>query len=167
MYGRIHRFARSVTVDATPDALFDYLDDPGRLGAHMSERSLMMPGGRMHYRLDAAAGKAVGSLIRMEGRMLGMSLRVEEVITERHPPSRKVWETVGPQRMIVIRDYRLGFEIHPVAGVSALQVFIDYTLPETPAGYLLGWLFAPLYARWCVSRIAEGARRAFPARRGP
>ena len=81
-------FATSVLVRATPREVFDYLDDPERIGAHMSGGSLMMAGGSMHYHLDAEAGRRVGSVIRVEGRMLGLALRVTEVITERVPPVR-------------------------------------------------------------------------------
>jgi hypothetical protein len=87
-------FATSVLVRATPREVFDYLDDPERIGAHMSGGSLMMAGGSMHYHLDAEAGRRVGSVIRVEGRMLGLAL-------------------------------------------------------------------APLYARWCASRIAVGTRAHF------
>ena len=47
--------------------------------------------------------------------MMGLAVHVEEVITERVPPARKIWETVGAQRMIIIQDYRLGFEIASAA----------------------------------------------------
>ncbi len=154
-------FATSVLVRATPREVFDYLDDPERIGAHMSGGSLMMAGGSMHYHLDAEAGRRVGSVIRVEGRMLDLALRVTEVITERVPPVRKIWKTTGPQRMIVIDTYRLGFETLPVEAGTELRVLIDYTLPERLPGRLLGRALAPLYARWCASRIAVGTRAHF------
>lgn len=161
MRGTIRHFVRSTPVRATPQEVFDYLDDPERIGAHMSGGSLMMAGGGMRYLLDADRGRTVGSVIRMEGRMAGLSLRVEEAITERLPPARKVWETVGPQRMIVIEDYRLGFETQKAAEGTELRVFIDYTVPSGLAGRILGPILAPLYARWCVSRITDGTREHF------
>ncbi len=47
---------------------------------------MMMMGWTMSYDLDAAKGRAIGSVIKMRGRMLGLELLVEEVITERSPP---------------------------------------------------------------------------------
>jgi len=41
---------------------------------------------------------AVGSKLRLSGRAFGIGLHVEEVIIERMPPQRKVWETVGASR---------------------------------------------------------------------
>jgi hypothetical protein len=57
-------------VDASPEVLFEYLDDPRRIGTHMQRPSTMMLGGRMSYVLDAAAGRAVGSVIRMRTEWL-------------------------------------------------------------------------------------------------
>ncbi|MCA0270891.1 MAG: SRPBCC family protein [Proteobacteria bacterium] len=165
MRGAIRHFVRSAPIRATPQEVFDYLDDPERIGTHMSGASLMMAGGSMRQYLDADRGRTVGSVIRMEGRMMGLSLHVEEAITERRPPARKLWETIGPQRMIVIGDYRLGFETEPIAEGTELRVFIDYSLPAGLIGHLLGPFLAPLYARWCVSRITDGTRNHFAAGR--
>jgi hypothetical protein len=72
-----------VAVNAPAPALFDHLDDQQRLAAHMEKPSMMMMGGRMSYELDAAKGRAVGSVIRMGGSVLWLNLFVEEVIAER------------------------------------------------------------------------------------
>jgi hypothetical protein len=149
---------------ATLQALFDRLDDQSKLGAHMSKRSMMMMGGRMTYAFDAAMGRAVGSVIRMGGSFLGLKLDVEEVVTERVPPTHKAWETRGHPRMIVIQDYRMGFQITPLAeGRSRLRVFIEYNRAASLAGSMLARLFAPMYARWCLQRMAGDAVAHFGA----
>lgn len=58
-----------VVVGALPRELFDFLDDPSRLGAHMRESSWMLDGGRMSCALDERQGRAVGSVIRLSGRV--------------------------------------------------------------------------------------------------
>ena len=165
MQGKVHRFEHSALISAPAQEVFDFLDDPERIGAHMAVGSPMMAGGSMQYRLDAGRGREVGSVIRIDGRMMGLVLRVKEVILERQPPVRKIWETTGPQRMIVIKDYRLGFSTDPAPGGTELRGFIDYTLPRGVVGRLLGLLAAPVYARWCVMQIVDGARQHFAARR--
>jgi hypothetical protein len=150
-----------VEVNAAPQALFDRLDDQERLAAHMEEPSMMMMGGRMTYGFDAAEGRAVGSVITMGGRFLWLDLKVEEVVTERYPPKRKAWETRGRPRLLIIGGYRMGFEIEAREKASALRVFIDYDDAKSWAGRVLGALVAPLYARWCVERMAKDAQRYF------
>lgn len=110
-------------VATSADVLFDYLDDQASLGSHMQKPSMMMLGGRMSYEFDEARGRTVGSVIRMRGNILGLVLSVEEVITERQPPRRKVWETRGPLNFLVIGAYRMGFEISaPGPGLAAARI---------------------------------------------
>lgn len=149
------------TVSATPGVLFDYLDDQASLGSHMEKPSMMMMGGSMRYRFDEDHGRAKGSVIRMEGTVLGIGLSVEETVTERDPPVRKAWETRGIPRLIILGGYRMGFEIHPDADGSRLRVFIEYNAPESVFGKVMSFLFARTYARWCVRRMATDASSHF------
>ena len=148
-------------VHAPADAIFSYLDDHTRLAAHMSQSSWMMAGSRMGIELDEFAGRRVGSRIRLSGRVLGIPLSVEEAVTERHPPLRKIWQTTGVPRLLVIGHYRMGFEITPHDASSLLRVFIDYALPEAPFARWLGRVFGSSYARWCTESMAEDAAKHF------
>jgi hypothetical protein len=127
----------------------------------MSESSWMMAGGRMETKVDGGQGQAVGSRISMTGRVLGIDLEVEEVVTERNPPHRKVWETIGTPRLLVIDHYRMGFEISPDGANSLLRVFIEYALPPKAPGRWLGGLLGRYYARWCAQRMVDDAVRHF------
>ena len=148
-------------IKASQAEVFAYLDDQTRLAAHMEKRSMMMLGGRMTYEFDAAKGRAVGSVIRMGGSFLGISLFVREIVTERIPPTRKRWETRGPQRMLVIDSYVMGFETRLTGEGTGVRVFIDYRLPPNLPARWMGRLFAPVYARWCVSRMVKDVSRHF------
>jgi uncharacterized membrane protein len=151
----------SVVVRAPAEAVFSYLDDHRRLSAHMSRSSWMMAGSRMSLTLDAAEGRAVGSIIRLSGRVLGLLLAVEERITVRTPPRGKGWETIGTPRLLVIGHYRMGFQITPQSEATALCVFLDYALPTTLPARLFGRLIGHFYARWCVERMARDAAAHF------
>ena len=150
-------------VDVGTDAhnLFSLLDDHRRLSAHMEKRSLMMAGATMRVETDALKGQAVGSLIRVTGRVFGVNLMVEEVVTERVPPLRKTWETRGEPRLLVIGSYRMGFNISAQGDRSRLVVFIDYQLPPRGFAHWLGLLFGRAYAAWCTRRMATDAVAAF------
>jgi hypothetical protein len=156
-----HSAEAVVTVATSADTLFDYLDDQEHLGSHMQKPSMMMMGGRMTYEFDEARGRAVGSVIRMGGSVLGIRLSVDEIVVEHTAPVRKVWETRGQPRILVIGAYRMGFEISPSGRLARLRVFIEYDHPASFVGQLLAWVFGPLYARWCVSQMARDAERHF------
>lgn len=161
------RFARHFEargrVEAAPRTLFEHLDDPHRLSRHMEQSSMAMIGTRMTLSTDAQGGRAPGSVIAMEGRVLGMALALRETVTQREPPLLKAWETLGEPRLLVIGAYRMGFRIAADGDGSALTVFIDYNWPRSAAGRLAGALFGLAYARWCCRRMVRDAQQAFAA----
>ena len=153
----------SAALNAPIEAVFAHLDDFHQLSAHMEQRSGMMMGSRMTIETDTAGGRAIGSVVRMSGRMLGMRLALKEVVIERLPPSRKAWRTVDTD-LLIIGAYTLGFELEPRGKTTALRVFIDYELPASRPSRWLGRLFGKRYARWCTERmVADAARRFAPA----
>jgi hypothetical protein len=151
----------SVLVPAPAGRVFDYLDDPLALAAHMSEPSAMMMGSRMATEVDARGGREVGSKIIMHGRMMGLELSLEEVVIERLPPYKKSWETIGSPKLVVIAQYRMGFEVAPAGNAALVRVFVDYSLPPNGPGLWLGRLFGGTYARWCVQSMGRDAVRHF------
>lgn len=89
----------TVALSALAEQVFELLDNPAVLGAHMEEPSVMRLGTSMTYQVDNAEGRAVGSVFKMTGLILGRALSVEAVVTERHPPLSKTWETRGTVRL--------------------------------------------------------------------
>lgn len=142
-------------VGIAPSEAFARLDDHRRLAAHMASRSSMMLGASMRIEADAAQGRAIGSRIRLSGRVLGLPLFVEETVTDYAPPQRKAWQTLGEPRLLVIGAYRMGFEVEPRTGGSRVRLWIDYQLPTRGAARWLGRLLGGFYARWCVGQMLE------------
>lgn len=148
-------------IAAPAERVFALLDDHRRLSAHMERRSWRMGWGRMDLRLDDRAGRAVGSRIRLAGRVFGLWLELGEVVTEYAPPVRKVWETVGTPRLLVIGPYRMGFRIEPAASEEViLTVSVDYAPPDRGFSRILGRLFGHAYAQWCCDRMVADASAA-------
>lgn len=158
MYRFHHRTTRFV--NATPAAVFAELDDHEKLSAHMMHSSAMMAGSAFSLKFDRARGRGLGARIELEGRVLGFALRVEEVVVEYAPPTRKVWATVGDPRLLVIGSYRMGFCVERQEPGTHLAIFIDYNAPAGPWG-VLGRLLGPTYARWCSRNMADGVAQHF------
>src|SRR5262245_46755681 len=104
-------YEEGVTLPVGVQEAFSYADDFSKLSSHMNTSSSTMMGGSMETLLDEGRGQAIGSHVRMKGKMMGVELLLDEVITERAPPHRKVWETIGEQHDVGIDSYRLGFDI--------------------------------------------------------
>ena len=150
-------FETQVDVNGPSAEVFDFLDDHRRLSTHMTKSSWMMAGSHMTINMDAKQGRAVGSKITLSGRILGLSLKVEEVVTEYDRPYSKVWKTIGSPRLLVIGPYGMGFSLSARQGGSLLRVFIDYSPPSAGAFRVLGRLFGRSYASWCTNRMARDA----------
>jgi hypothetical protein len=100
----------------------------------------------------------------MAGRVLGMPLRVDEVVTQYQPPLHRAWRTVGEPQLLVIGGYDMGADLWPTEGGCGMRVWIDYALPPGAARAALGRLLGPLYARWCVNQMLLACQRRFPPR---
>ena len=155
------RYEATGILHASRESAFEFMDDPRRLSSHMGKSSWMMMGSRMDMALDSGGGRKVGSEIVLSGMMIGLGLHVREKVIERIVPERKVWETIGDQKMIVFDQYRMGFGLETVGEGTKIVVFIEYRLPKTFLGHLLGYVFAGFYARWCTEKMVEEAIRHF------
>jgi hypothetical protein len=167
-----HRYESSAVIRAPADRVFAHVDDHERLSSHMSESSWMMAGGRMKIELDKGRGQEIGSRIRLAGRVFGVELSVEGTVTERIPPRRKVWETTGSPKLLVIDQYRMGFELSPLGNDSMLRVFIEYALPARAPARWMGCVLGGFYAKWCVKQMVDDAVKqfatvAFPSAQNP
>jgi hypothetical protein len=149
-------------VPAPAEDVFEHVDHPERLSAHMARTSWRLGGSSMSIETDALGGRAVGSRIRLAGRMTGVMLDAECVVLRRDPPRFKAWETVGSPHLLVIGSYRMSVSIEPEGGVSNVTIDIDYALPPNRF-----WRpFGPTYARWCVRQMARDLVRQFASGRG-
>lgn len=157
-------YEETVLVSASPADIFAYADDHTRFSSHMNQSSWMMGGGRMKTKVDEGRGQIVGSHITMSGKVFGINLFLDEVVTQHEPPNRKVWETVGSPKLLVIGSYQLGFELTSLRSGTNFKVFIDYELPKSLSTRWVGYLFGSMYAKWCVRRMIQGVQEQFKAK---
>lgn len=152
-------YEESILILRGAEEIFAYIDDHKNLSSHMGESSWMMAGSRMETSIDSGHGQEIGSHIKMNGRIFGINLFLDEIVTRREPPLRKEWETVGNLKLLVIGRYRMTFKVKPQDSNSLFRVSIDYNLPDT--NIWLGWLFGGIYAKWCVRQMIRGVQKHF------
>ena len=140
--------------------VFARLDDQTRLSAHMSKRSWKMGWGKMETVLDSQRGHSVGSHIVLSGRVFGLRLYLDEVVTVREEPFHKTWQTTGSPKLLVIGRYQMGFDLTPDGLFTRIRVAIDYELPPIGFARLLGRLFGQWYAKWCTRQMILAALRS-------
>ena len=155
-------FAEAVAeINASIQTVFDFLDDQSNLSSHMSERSWMMMGSTMDIYMDELHTRSMGSRFGFTGRILGVPLRVDEIVTNREPPTRKTWETTAEPTLWVIGRYEMGLQLTDRDGLARLRVFIRYNLPAGLLQRLLGLAFSRAYGQWCTAKMVNDARRHF------
>lgn len=154
-------YSAYVDISASPEQLFDFLNNPYNLSSHIRKSSLMMMGSKMKIETDIEKGQKLGSEIKLTGKFLGLDIFVRESIVELEKPLKKVWQTQGVQKLIIIEQYQMGFIITPKDKSSHLEVFIDYTLPQSGIKSILGKSFGHLYAKWCTEKMTQDAYEHF------
>lgn len=157
----MEHYHQSLLIEASPKEVFNYVDNHANFSSHMNRSSWMMGGGSMVTKVDEGNGQKVGSHIQMTGKVFGIEVSLDEVITEHKPPQRKSWKTVGTPKLIIIGDYQMSLEIVPEEVNSSLTVSIDYSLPKSLKTRWIGQLFAGVYAKWCVTQMINGTRDHF------
>lgn len=156
---KVRTYSESAKILASPSEVFDYIDDHNKFSSHMNTSSPMMGGGKMNTYVDALKGQAVGSHIKMDGKVFGIYVSLDEVVTEHVPPHRKVWKTVGIPNLLIIGQYQMKVEIEPDGPGSKLTVSINYDLPKSFVW--LGKLLSGWYAKWCVQQMLYGTQQYF------
>lgn len=143
-------------VDDLAASVFARLDDHRRLARHMERPSWQLLGSHLTLEIDPGPND-VGQHMRWRGRIAGLRVWADEVVIERAAPTRKVWETVGLVRLLVIGAYRMGFAIEAHDRGSRVVIRLDYALPERAPWRWLGLAFGKSYARWCMERMMQEA----------
>lgn len=156
----LRHYEESVIIPFSAEKVFNFVNDHSNLSSHMGKSSWMMGGGKMETSTDEGKGQKVGSHIKMDGRVFGINLFLDEVVTEYTPPFKKVWQTVGKPKLLVVGNYTMGIEIASQQEKAKLKVFIDYDLPNG-GSKVLGYLFGQMYAKWCVRQMLDAAKNNF------
>jgi hypothetical protein len=151
------RYEATAVVAAPVEDVFAFLDNHENLASHMSKPSGRMFGSAMTIWMDPDRTQRVGSRFGFTGSVLGIPLRVVEVVMSREPPHRKTWETSEEPTLWVIGRYGMGFALDPLGQRSRLSIHISYVSGPGLLRGFLGLLFGRSYARWCVGRMLDDA----------
>lgn len=147
-------------IGAQPVGVFTWIDDPRNTGWHMSRPSMAMLGSVLRTEQISPSATGVGATYRSHGHVMGLPLDFTARVTRWVPDKEKVWCTIGEPRLVVLGGFEMRLTITPESGGTRLVAGIDYTLPKSWAGRLLGRLLARPYSRWCLRRICRDAKAA-------
>ena len=153
------RFAEAAGPIAAPAAtVFEFLDGQTHLASHMSGLAWKVVGTNLSTYMDGNRTRTIGSKFGFKGRILGLPLSLDEVVTSRDPGLRKTWKTCSLPKLWVIGAYVMGFELTPRPGGTVLRVFMEYLPTSARLPRVMRLWLADAYARWCTRRMVRDAR---------
>ncbi len=153
------KLSRSVTIEASAERVFAYVDDIRNLARHMSESSSMpMMGSKLELEFMTPETTDVGAVYRYSGRMMGLTIDFSETVTRYVAGREKVWH-IGEPQLLIIAGYEMRVIVEPESPRSSrLTIGIDYDLPRAGVMRLLGLALAGAYSRWCLTSMIEGTK---------
>ena len=151
---------KQILIQATPQKVFDQMDDFSKTGMHMGESSMMMMGSRLRLEQLSPNATGVGASYRWHGKIMGLAIDFTETVTAWQPPEHKEWQTIGKAKIIIMSWYRMWFEIMPVEQGTQVKLSISYLPPKNGFFKILSFLFARLYCNWCLNNMLKDTKKA-------
>ena len=152
--------SRTELYEARPEKVFKTIDDLGVTGMHMTQSSMMMMGSKLNLQFLTRNKTGLGSRYRWTGKMMGLNMDFTVEITKWVEGKAKVWETVGPAKLIIYSWYRMALGIKQQLGKTEAELSITYEEPKGFFNRILCFLLADWYCRWCLKKMLGDAKHA-------
>lgn len=150
---------KTIIINASPEKVFETLDDLGVTGMHMTQSSAMMMGSKLHLQYLTENHKGLGSKYRWTGKMMGLNMDFTVEVTKWIKGVEKVWETIGEARMIIYSWYRMNLLVSKNGDKSLAELSITYKKPKTSFAKIISFLFADWYCRWCLKNMLNDTKK--------
>ncbi|MBX7109595.1 MAG: hypothetical protein K1X61_13165 [Chitinophagales bacterium] len=73
---------KQISIHASPEKVFAFMDDLSKTGMHMRENSMMMMGSKLVLEQLPGPSKGVGATFHWEGKVMGMPIEIIETVTK-------------------------------------------------------------------------------------
>jgi hypothetical protein len=144
---------------ADPLQVFRCIDDLGVTGTHMTQSSGMMMGSKLNLTYLTRTKTGLGSKYRWTGKMMGLKMDFTVQVTKWVEGKEKVWETVGPTKLIIYSWYRMNLIVNGASNGTEAQLSITYKKPHGFVNKVICFLFADWYCRWCLRQMLGDAKK--------
>jgi hypothetical protein len=151
--------AKKIPIKASPEKVFETLDDLAVTGMHMTQSSAMMMGSKLNLQYLTDHPKGLGSKYRWTGKMMGIRLDFTVEVIKWIQGVEKVWETIGESRMIIYSWYKMKFFISGNESGSLVELSITYKKPHEWFAKIIAFLFADYYCSWCLKNMLIDAKK--------
>ena len=151
---------RIETYRATPEKVFQCIDDLGVTGMHMTKSSMPMMGSKLSLNFLTANHTGLGSKYRWTGKVVGMTMDFTVEVTKWVKDKEKIWETIGDPNMIIYSWFRMNLEISTSPNNTQAELSISYEKPKGWLNRFLSFLLADWYCNWCLKHMLVDSKKA-------
>lgn len=121
---------------------------------------MMMMGSKLKLQFLTANKTGLGSRYRWTGKMMGFTMDFTVEVTKWIDGTEKVWETIGPAKLIIYSWYRMNLVVREVGPATEAELSITYEKPKGLFYNLLCAIFADWYCKWCLRQMLSDARKS-------
>src|SRR6266542_7123657 len=150
---------KKIYIKASPEKVFETLDDLGVTGMHMTQSSAMMMGSKLHLQFLTDNHNGLGSKYKWTGKMMGMKMDFTVEVTKWISGVEKIWETIGEAKMIIYSWYRMKLLLSEADGKTFGELSIAYEKPKSFFAKIISFLFADWYCNWCLQNMLNDTKK--------
>jgi hypothetical protein len=148
---------KEIIIQALPEKVFAYMDK--NTGMHMTKSSKPMMGSKLELKQLSQNATGFNSKFRWFGKMMWFTMDFTVVVTKWIKDKEKVWQTIGPAKMIIMDWYQMRLVITPVGGNTKAALSIAYTKPKNTFFKFIAFFLAPLYGNWCLNNMLNDSKK--------
>ncbi|MEO6541637.1 MAG: hypothetical protein ABIN74_11615 [Ferruginibacter sp.] len=93
---------KEIIIQVVPEKVFVYMDNINNTGMHMTKSSKPMMGSKLELKQLSENATGLNSKFRWFGKMMWFTMDFTVVVTKWIKDKEKVWETIGPAKMIIM-----------------------------------------------------------------
>ena len=144
---------------ASPEVVFDCLDDLGVTGMHMTKSSMPMMGGQIHLEFLTTHKTGLHTKYRWTGKALWRILYFTVEVTKWIKDKEKTWETIGRAQIIIYSWFQMNLKIETNSAETIAHLSISYEKPKGILNQILCFLVGSFYARWCLKNMLNDTEK--------
>jgi hypothetical protein len=152
-------FQKSIEINASPEAIFQFMDDIENTGMHMMKSNSAMMGSKLTLEWITEQRTGVKTRLRWKGNVVCFPLDFTVEVTKWIFAKEKAWETIGDVKLIILNWYRMYLKLTPLPnGATQTELGIFYTIPGKN---ILAFLLSKRYATLCVESMLNDTSKHF------
>jgi hypothetical protein len=120
----------------------------------------MMMGSKLHLEYLTDNHTGLGTTYGWTGKMIGSKMNFTVEVTKWIRGVEKIWETIGPAKMIIYSWYRMRLLVSRIQDNTIAELSITYEKPKNWFAKLISFFVADWYCNWCLNNMLNDTKKS-------